>query len=158
VAFPFDTDFVFDPNSSGPAQSIDFQLDVLANALSGTPQVDITLAILQSGKSFIASRAGGSPSVESGDTDWTNLGQTGLLADEFQAVDGGSDRVDFSQAFQFGYAFTGNYSSAALSVDLGLDNMLVEITTIPEPTTIALAVAMGASLVWNRWWHGDEGG
>ena len=158
VAFPFDTDFVFDPNSSGPALSIDFQLDVLANALSGTPQVDITLAILQSGKSFIASRAGGSPSVESGDTDWTNLGQTGLLADEFQAVDGGSDRVDFSQAFQFGYAFTGNYSSAALSVDLGLDNMLVEITTIPEPTTIALAVAMGAALLWDRWWHGDEEG
>jgi hypothetical protein len=43
-----------------------------------------------------------------------------------------------------------------LSVDLGLDNMLVEITTIPEPTTIALAVAMGASLLWHRWWSGDE--
>ncbi len=156
VAFPFDTDFVFDPNSSGPALSIDFQLDVLANALSGTPEVDITLALLQSGKSFIASRAGGSPSVDSGDTNWTNVGQSGLLADEFLAVDGGPDRVDFSQTFQFGYAFTGNYSATALSVDLGLDNMLVEITTIPEPTSIALAFAMGTALLWNRWWNGDD--
>jgi len=156
VAFPFDSDFVFDPNSSGPAVSIDFQLDVLANVLSGTPDVDITLAILQGGKSFVASRAGGSPSVDSGDTDWTNVGQTGLVANEFQAVDGGSDRVDFSQAFQFAYAFSGEYSSMALSVDLGLDNLHVEITTIPEPTTIALAFAMGASLLWHRWWNGDD--
>jgi hypothetical protein len=156
VGFPVDTDFVFDPNSSGPALSIDFQLDVLANTLSGTPQIDITMAILQDGKSFIASRAGGSPSVDSGDTNWINLGQTGFLANEFHAVGGGLDRVDFSQAFQFFYAFSGNYSTTALSVDLGLDNMLVEITTIPEPTSIALACAMGAALLWSRLWNGDD--
>lgn len=155
VAFPFDSDFVFDPNSSGPAESIDFQLDVMANALSGVPEIQITLAILQDGDAFVASRSAGTPGIDSGDTAWTNVGQTGLLASEFSPVDGSSDRVDFSQAFQFGYAFSGDYS-AALSVDLGLDNMQVEITTIPEPTTIALAFAMGAALLWHRWWDGDE--
>jgi hypothetical protein len=156
VAFPFDTDFVFDPNSSGPAVFVDFKLDVMANVLSGTPDVEITLALLQGGNSFIASSAAGSPSIDSSDTDWTNVGQFGLLANEFQAVDGGSDRVDFGQSFQFGYAFSGHYSTTALSVDLGLDNMEVEFTTIPEPSTIALAFAMGAALLWHRWWDGDE--
>lgn len=155
VAFPFDSDFVFDPNTSEPAVSIDFQLDVLANAVSGTSQVDVTLAILQNGNSFLASRAG-LPSVDSGDATWTPLGQSDLLASEFQAVDGGPDLVDFSQSFQFGYAFTGHYSTTALNVDLGLDNLLVEITTVPEPTTIALAFAMGASLLWHRWWNSND--
>lgn len=155
VAFPFDTDFVFDPNASGPADSIDFQLDVLTYALRGAPQVDVTLAILQDGESFLASRAG-SPSVDSGDTNFTTLGQSDLMAGEFQAVDGGPHPVDFSQTFQFGYAFTGHYSTTALRVDLGLDNMQVEITTVPEPATIALAFAMGASLLWHHWWNGDD--
>ena len=83
------------------------------------------------------------------------MGQTGLLPGEFSEV-GGGGRVDFSQPFQFGYAFTGDYSTTALSVELGLDNMHVEITTVPEPTTIAMVCAMGAALLWHRWWNGDE--
>lgn len=151
VAFPIDTDFVFDPNSSGPAVSIDFQFDVLTS-ISGTPEIDVTLAIVQGGKSFIASHVGGSPSVDNSTAAWATVGQTGLLPEEFSEVGGGPDRVDFGQPFQFGYAFTSHYSTTALSVELGLDNMQVEITTIPEPTTIALAFAMGAALLWHRWW------
>ena len=156
MAFPFDSDFAFDPGTNGAAVSIDFQLDVLANIVSGTPDVDVTLAILQGGKAFVASPPGGTPSVDSGDTTWTHLSRSGLVEVEFRAADSTADRVDFSQPFQFGYAFTAEYASTGLNVDLGLDNLQVEITTVPEPTTIALACAMGASLLWRRWWSGDE--
>lgn len=156
VAFPIDDYFRFDPISSGPALSIDFQLDVLPLAVGGTDHVDITLAILQDNEAFIVSRAGGSPSVDGAETDWTTLGQADLLPENFLPVDGGTERVDFNEPFQFGYAFTGEYSTTALAVELGLDNMQVEITTVPEPTSIAMAVAMGAALLWSRWWGGDE--
>jgi hypothetical protein len=155
VAFPFDTDFVFDPSTNGAAVSIDFQLDVMANMVDGTPDVNVSLAILQGGKAFVASRAG-LPSVDGGDTAWSTLGQTGLVAADFLAADRTTSRVDFGQPFQFSYAFTSEYSGTALNVNLGLDNLLVEITTVPEPTTIALAAAMGASLLWRRWWGGNE--
>jgi len=155
VAFPIDTDFVFDPNSSGDALSIDFQFDVTAS-MTGTPDLDVTLAIVQDGKSFLALRASGSPSVDNNTAPWSTVGQTGLLPGEFSEVGGGGGRVDFGEPFQFGYAFTGDYSTTALDVELGLDNMQVEITTVPEPTTIAMACAMGAALLWHRWWDTGE--
>lgn len=153
VAFPVDDVFVFDPARSGDAVSFDFQLDVLPSTVDGTPDVEIAFAILQD-EPFIASRSAGS--IDGTESDWTTIGQGGLLVKDFIAVDGGPERPDFSRPFQFGYAFTGKYSTSALSVDLGLDNMFVEITTVPEPSSIMLALAMGVSLWWHRWCSGDE--
>jgi hypothetical protein len=154
IAFPIDDVFFFDPATSGPAVSIDFQIDVLSTMVAGTTDVDITLAIIQD-EPFIFGR-GGEPSVDGSESGWTTLGQSGLLAEDFTAVDGGLERPDFSRPFQFGYAFSGVFSTEALSVELGLDNMAVEITTVPEPSSFMLAVAMGATFCWHRWRRGDE--
>jgi hypothetical protein len=157
VAYPIGEDFEFeyDPVEFGPAVSIDFQLDVLPTAVSGTSDVDITLAILQ-GEPFIASRAGGSPSVDGTETGWIHLAQTGLRAEDFEAVDGGPERPDLSQPIQFGYAFTGEYSTTGLSVELGIDNMEATIHTVPEPSSIVMVLAMGAAVLWHRWWSNDD--
>jgi hypothetical protein len=153
VAFPIDEYFVFDPTSSGIAESLSFQLDVLSSIVGGTSDVEIAFAIIQD-EPFVAALSAGS--VDGTELDWTIISQTGLRVDDFIAVDGGPERPDFSRPFQFGYAFTGEYSSTALSVELGLDNMQVEITTVPEPSTILLAAAMGATLLWSRWFSTDE--
>ena len=152
VAFPIDEFFVFDPTSSGDAVSLDFQLDVLSSIVDGTPDVDIAFTILQD-EPFVASSSAGS--VDGTETSWTTIGQTGLRVEDFMAVDGGPELPDFSRPFQFGYAFTGEYSTSALSVELGLDNMQVEITTVPEPSSIVLAAAMGVSLWCHRWFRSD---
>jgi hypothetical protein len=34
--------------------------------------------------------------------------------------------------------------------------MSVEITTIPEPTSLALAFSLGAAFLWHRWRGDDE--
>lgn len=153
VAFPIDDVFVFDPASSGNALSIDFRLDIQSTLIAGSPEIEVAFAIVQD-EPFIATRSAGS--LDGTEIGWTTLDQTGLRLEDFVAVDGDADRPDFSRPFQFGYAFTGDYSTSALSVELGLDNMFVEITTIPEPTSLALALAMGATLVWHRWWNRDE--
>ncbi len=156
VAFPIDTDFVFDPNSSGAAESIDFQFEVMSLGIAGADDVEISLAILQ-GEAFVFSRTGVSLVIDSADTKWTPFQVTDAQATEFNAVDGGSERPDFSRPFQFGYSLTSEYTNTALDVDLALDNMVVEITTIPEPTSLALVAAMGVSLLWDRLWRDDKG-
>lgn len=155
VAYPIDTDFAFDPATNGAAVSLDFQLEVLPSSIVGTPDIDVSLAIIQ-GEAFVATRVGSPlPSVDGSEAEWTQLGMTGLRAEDFIAVDGDGDRPDFGRPFQFGYAFLGEYSTTALSVELGLDNMEVEITTVPEPNSIMLAATMGAAVLWNRW-RSDE--
>ena len=154
IAFPIDDDFVFDPNSSGPAVSIDFAFEVLPLNVDGTSQLDVTLAIIQ-GEAFIAQTSAPPPTIDGTETDWTRLMQSGLTAADFEEVDGGPGRPDFSQPFQFGYAFSGDYTATELDVDLQLDNMLVEITTVPEPTSFVLALCMSAALVWHRWFRDD---
>jgi len=153
VAFPIDTHFLFDPASSGDAVSLDFQLDVLSSVVGGASDVEIAFTIFQD-EPFLASRSAGS--VDGTETGWTTISQAGLQPQDFLAADGGPERPDFSRPFQFGYAFTGEYSSTALSVELGLDNMQVEITTVPEPSSILLAAAMGATLLWSRWFSNED--
>ncbi|QEG33334.1 hypothetical protein [Bythopirellula goksoeyrii] len=157
VAFPIGDEFVYDPTEFGPAVSLDFQLDVLAREVSGSSHVDITLAILQN-ESFLATTRADTPRVDGTQLDWTTLSQSGLRAEDFAAVDGGREVPDFSQPFQFGYAFTGEYSTTGLSVKLGIDNMEATVNTIPEPTSIALAFAMSAAVLWHRWWSNDGDG
>jgi hypothetical protein len=155
VSFPIGDEFVYDPIEFGPAVSLDFSIDVMLIEVSGTSDVDITLAILQ-GEYFIISPTIVTPSISGLETDWTNLSQTGLQAVDFLAVDGGTEIPDFGKPFQFGYAFTGNYSTTGLTVELGLDNMEATINTVPEPTSIMLVLAMGVSVLWCRWWSDHE--
>ena len=69
VAFPIDTDFLFDPNSSGPALSIDYSFDV-TTSISGASELDVMLAIVQNGKSFLATRPTGSPTINNNTAPW----------------------------------------------------------------------------------------
>ena len=155
VAFPIGDEFLYDPIEFGPASSLDFALDVLAEPVAGTSQVDITLAILQNGF-FVASPNPSTPSIDGTEGGWTHLSHTGFEARDFLAVDGSGAIPNFSEPFQFAYAFHASYSSTALSVNLRLDNMEATVNTIPEPTSLGLAIAMGAAVLWYRWWFGEE--
>ena len=155
VAFPIGDEFFYDPAEFGPAVSIDYQLDVLPAAVSGSSDVAITLAVLQD-ETFVLAPTANSPSVDGSETSWTTLGQTGLRAVDFDAISGSSNIPAFDRPFQFGYLFQGEYSTTGLSVELGIDNMEATINTIPEPTSIVVALAMGATVLWNRWWRNGE--
>jgi hypothetical protein len=155
VIIPLDDEFFF-RLSTGPAVSMDFSIDVLPLMVEGTNDIDVSLGILQ--REFYLARATPSydpPSISGPVTAWTTLRAQSLTASDFQEADGGSGHPDFGQPFQFGYAFTSQTSTPPLHLELGLDNMTVEITTIPEPTSIALAFSMGAAFLWNRW-RGDD--
>ncbi len=154
VAYPFDSDFVFRASTGQPALTIDFGVDVLPQVLEGTSQIHVTLALLQD-EPFVATAAG--QPVESGAA-WMRVSDRGLGPGDFTAVDGSPNHPDFSRAFQFGYALTGQYSQGGLDVEIGVDNMRVEITTVPEPTSIVLALSLGISLLVGRWWRGMNDG
>lgn len=155
VAFPIGDEFIYDPIEFGPATSLDFALDVLAEPVAGASNVDITLAVLQ-GEFFVAAPNPSTPSVDGMEGGWTRLSHTGFEARDFLAVDGSGLVPDFSEPFQFAYAFHANYSSTALSVDVRLDNMEATVNTIPEPTSLGLAMAMGAAVLWHRWRNDEE--
>lgn len=147
VAYPFDTDFVFDPTGRGGLESMDMYIDILPTQITGTADIEVTLTILQN-EVFIATGKGGSVTEGNG---WLTISETGLVAADFFEADGGSSHPDFSKSFQFGYAFMGDYSSDALSVELGVDNMTVSITTVPEPMSIAIALILcGGALMCRR--------
>jgi len=112
----------------------------------GTTDVDVTLAILQ-GKFFTAPRT-----VQSAGNlgTWNTVNGDDLLATDFAAVDGSGDLPDFGRPFQFGYAFGSEYSTTALDVSLAVDNMSVEITLVPEPSSFVLILALGACAAWSR--------
>ncbi|MEM8679519.1 MAG: hypothetical protein AAGF97_09225 [Planctomycetota bacterium] len=155
VAFPIGDEFFYDPIESGPATSIDFQLDLLAEPLVGTSHVDVTLVVLQDGF-FVAAPHPSTPTIN-GTEGWTQLSHEGLEADDFLAIDGRDAIPDFSTPFQFGYAFHANYSATALQVDLRLDNMEATIHTVPEPSGgPMLALAIGATVLWHRFWNGGD--
>ena len=155
VAFPLGDEFVYDPIEFGPAVSLDFEFDLLAQSVAGVSQVDVTLAVWQD-EFFVAAPNALTPSVDGTEGGWTRLSHAGLEADDFLAVDGSGALPDFSEPFQFAYAFHANYASAALRVDLRLDNMEATVNTIPEPTSVGLVMAMGAALLWHRWWNDED--
>ena len=151
VAFPIGDEFVYDPIEFGPATSLDFDLDVLAQPVAGASHIDITMAVVQ-GELFLAAPNPSTPTVDGTEGAWLTISHTGFQARDFMATDGSGASPDFSEPFQFAYAFHANYATTTLSVDLRLDNMEATVNTIPEPTTIGLAMAMGASFLWHRWW------
>ena len=155
VAYPIDDEFVYDPLEFGPAVSIDMQLDVSPNAIGGTSHVNITLALIQD-EPFIITPTAESPIVDATTSPWSTLSQTGLQASDFEAVDGGPEIPDFGRPFQFGYLFSGDYSTSGLTVELGIDNMEATVNTIPEPSSITLALAMGTAVLWHRIWVRDD--
>jgi hypothetical protein len=147
VAYPFDTDFVFDPIGRGRLESMDFFIDVLPTQITGTANIEVTLAILQD-EVYIATNSGGSVSQGTG---WLTIGDTGLLATDFFEADGGATSPDFTRSFQFGYAFMGDYASQGLDVELSVDNMNVSITTVPEPMSIMVVLILcGGALMCRR--------
>ena len=156
VAFPIGDELAYDPMEFGPATSLDFALDVLAEPVSGALHVDITLAVLQ-GEFFVAQPNLSTPMVDGTEGGWTRLSHGGLEARDFLSVDGDGSMPDFTEPFQFAYAFHANHSTTALSVELRLDNMEATVNTIPESSCgVFLAIAMGASVLWYRFWHADE--
>ena len=122
--------------------------------MSGTNDVDVGLAILQDSNYYL-SRLSAPPDIDGTETTWTTLRVPNLMQGDFIAVDGRSGQPDFTQSFQFGYAFSTDYGTETLSVDLGLDNMVVEITTVPEPCASLWFITLGAAILWRRWW-GDK--
>jgi hypothetical protein len=151
VIIPLDDEFFF-RLSTGPAVSMDFSVDVLPLTVEGTNDVDVSLGILQG--EFYLARATPTfdpPSISGPAAEWITLRAQGFSASDFQEADGGPGHPDFGQPFQFGYALTSQSSAPPLHMDRGLDNMYVEITSIPEPSSIVMAFSLGAAFLWNRW-------
>jgi hypothetical protein len=156
AAFPIGDEFAYDPIEFGPATSLDFTLDVLAEDVTGTSHVDITLAVLQN-DFFVAPPNPSTPLVDGSEGGWIRLAHGGFEARDFESVNGDGSVPDFAAPFQFAYAFHANYSTTALSVDLRLDNMEATVNTVPEPCTgVFVAIALGASVLWRNLWHEDE--
>ncbi len=149
VAYPFDADFTFVPDDAACCRemSMDFAIDMLPLDVTGTANLEVTLAILQ-GEVFVASGHGGAVSPGAG---WMTVSDSGLIASDFFEVDGGSSHPDFTRTFQFGYAFMGDYSTDGLSVELNVDNMHVGINNVPEPVTGTIVlVLIGGALMCRR--------
>lgn len=125
---------------------------MLPQVLEGTSQTHVTFALLQD-EPFVARAAGRPVSSSAG---WVRVSDGGLRPADFSSVDGNTNRPDFSRPFQFGYALTSQYSEGGLDVEIGIDNMRVEITTVPEPTSIVLALSLGVGLLVGRWWRGTD--
>ena len=149
VAFPIDAEFQFDPSLNAPAESIDLFLDVMPTAVSGTNEVDISLAILQDSNYFL-SRHSSPPSIDGTETDWTRLEIQNIQQSDFRAVDGSNAVPDFAAPFQFGFGFSSEYAAENLSVDLAVDNMWVQITLVPEPVSSFMFMIIGAAVLCRR--------
>lgn len=155
-AYPIGDELAYDPAELGPATSLDFSIDVLAESIAGASQIDVTLAVLQR-ELFIASPTSSTPSVDGDEVGWTRLSQTGLQARDFLAADGSDAAPDFSEPFQFAYAFHADYSTGALTAELRVDNMEAAVNTVVlEPTSLGLAAAMGAAVLWRRCFSGED--
>lgn len=148
VAYPFDTDFMFTPGlGCCRDMSMDFAIDVLPTQVTGTADIEVTLAILQD-EVYLAT---GHASAVSEGTGWMTLGDVGLHARDFFEADGGGTSPDFTRTFQFGYAFMGDYSTQGLNVEVSVDNMNVGLTYVPEPMSIAaMLVLCGGALMCRR--------
>jgi len=148
VAYPFDTDFMYTPIADCCRDmSMDFWIDVLPTQITGTANVEVTLAILQD-EVFVATGHGGSVSEGSG---WLSIGDSGMVAKDFFEADGGGSHPDFTQTFQFGYAFMGDYSTEGLNVELSVDNMSVGLNNVPEPMSMAVVLILcGGALMCRK--------
>lgn len=154
VGYPFDEIFRIEPTRERPVLSIDYQLDVLPLAIVATDPLEVSFAIRQDQQYFLSAAR----HVYGDWGSWRPVADAGLTADDFVALGGGPGRPDFGQAFHFGFALTGQYAEEGLYVEVGLDNLHVEITSVPEPSSFvlvaALGASLGASLLWQRWWRG----
>ena len=123
VAYPFDTDFQYTPIADCCRDmSMDFLIDVLPTQITGTANVEVTLAILQD-EVFVATGHG-------------------------QSV---SPHPDFTKTFQFGYAFMGDYATEGLDVELSIDNMNVGLNNVPEPMSMAIVLILcGGALMCRK--------
>lgn len=149
VAYPFDTDFTFVPASAACCRqmTMDFAIDMLPLDVTGTANMEVTLAILQ-GEVFVATNHG--QPIDQG-TGWMTAGNTGLIAKDFFEADGGGTHPDFTRTFQFGYAFMGDYSTQGLNVEINVDNMHVGLNNVPEPMSMAIALILaGGALLCRR--------
>ena len=148
VAYPFDTDFTFTAiEDCCRNMTMDFAIDVLPTEVTGTSNLEVTLAILQ-GEVYVADGQGGSVTPGAG---WMTVSDTGLVAADFFEADGGASHPDFTQTFQFGYAFMGDYSTEGLNVEISVDNMHVGLNNVPEPMSIAIALILcGGALMCRR--------
>lgn len=151
VAYPFDSDFTFVPADAACCRQItmDFAVDILPIDVTGTANIEVTLAILQ-GEVFIAEGQGASFN-DTHEGAWQTLSSSGIRLESFREADGGGGSPDPTQSFQFGYAFLGDYSTQSLNVDMNIDNMNVGVSFVPEPFSISIVLILcGGALMCRR--------
>lgn len=151
VAYPFDTDFMYTPiRDCCNEMSMDFAIDVLPSMVTGTSNLEVTLAILQD-EVYLATGQGGPVSPGAPGVGWMTVSDSGLIASDFFEADGGSTHPDFTRTFQFGYAFMGDYSTEGLNVQINVDNMHVGLNNVPEPMSLAITLILcGGALMCRR--------
>jgi hypothetical protein len=151
LGYPFDNEFFISPTRDRPVLSLDYQVDLIPLNISTVSQMTVTLALRQEDQYFLAS----SVYVVNPTDQWLTFSDVNLTSSDFYALGDGRQLPDFSQAFNFGIAVSGEYggmdTTESLAVEYGMDNIQVSILSVPEPSSIVLVAAMGVVLLKQRW-------
>ena len=145
----------YDPATAGSIASIDFSLDVrFVEGSSGTSRVDYQLLIVQGGSRYNAVAAT-AQALGPGDGQpgrWQSFSFTGLTAQSFALLSGsGPATPDFSSAgapIQFGFLTLNGTSTVDIMTTSGIDNFVVDIHPVPEPSARLLLTVASLGFAW----------
>jgi PEP-CTERM motif-containing protein len=149
--------FTYNPSLSGVIQGIDVSLDryfqpFFNGAPSAVGALSLRTFILQGGSVYQAVESF-SPVTGA----YTTLSAANLTASDFGLFDFTTGILlpginpNFAAPIEFGFgirASTGNVAPNVDTGDLRADNWLVTVRSVPEPSTLALALATLAVLAW----------
>jgi hypothetical protein len=131
----------------GAISSVDFSLDLrFVGGSVGTSQVGYQLVLVQGDTHYNALATGGAVAQGPGNglpNGWSSQAFTGLTADSFTWLSGsGPLNPDFSASggvIQLGYLSQNTSIDTGVATTSGIDNWMVTIHSVAEPSGLALA-------------------
>jgi hypothetical protein len=135
--------FTFNPAISGTIQDISFSLDIdlpISLGTVGFEQLFFTVRSLSTGNAAGFTNITAQPG-------WQTVTVSGLTNADFSAQDfSGANALSFG----FGFTSSGDVTSGAQAISIGVDNFVVTINSIPEPSSTLLVGSMLLLLVARR--------
>lgn len=127
--------FTYSPAVSGPIQDISFSLDINFPVTFGT--IGLNQVFFQVGSSSFVNAAGFTKIT--GGPGWQTITVTGLTNADFSAQDfTGPGNLSFG----FGFTSSGDVTAGVQSRSIGVDNFVVSINAVPEPSSLLLVSSM----------------
>lgn len=130
---------VYDPSKQGAIGSISFSEDIIGFGSNDGDTYGDGLLLEQGGQLFVGALVASS----SGTNTWQSRSSIGLTAADFTPFFGVS-HPDFSKEggpIMFGYIRTNTNPGGIVTLQDGIDNWSVTVSTIPEPETYVLMLA-----------------